>query len=133
MPEKIARLGIERDIDLLYFIKSGDVWGARRRRPGDRPQAAFLVAAAGIEMDYDRFLYYLDGDGDIARQERASFGERSRPRKKKKKTKSKRKTKTKTKKQQKKKQRKQSARKASLKGRDERARRALPGALERDV
>lgn len=65
--EKIARLGIKRDVSLMYYIKNGDVWAVPRQRPGDAKGKAKRVAAAGIEMDFSRYLYFLDNDGDVAR------------------------------------------------------------------
>jgi hypothetical protein len=38
----------------------------RRRKSGGAEQ----LSTVGIEMDYDNYLYYLDGDGDIARKKR---------------------------------------------------------------
>jgi hypothetical protein len=74
MGEKIAKLGIKRDNDMMYYIKSGDVWATPRKRPGQPKGKASKVAAAGIEMDYSKYLYYLDGDGDVARKERQVGG-----------------------------------------------------------
>ena len=74
MGEKIAKLGIKRDNDMMYYIKSGDVWATPRKKPGQPKGKAAKVAAAGIEMDYSKFLYYLDGDGDVARKERQVGG-----------------------------------------------------------
>ncbi|HUJ57305.1 MAG TPA: hypothetical protein VLX92_02385 [Kofleriaceae bacterium] len=74
MGEKIAKLGIKRDNDMMYYIKSGDVWATPRKKPGQPKGKAAKVAAAGIEMDYSKYLYYLDGDGDIARKERQVGG-----------------------------------------------------------
>ena len=74
MGEKIAKLGIKRDNDMMYYIKSGDVWATPRKKPGQPKGKAAKVAAAGVEMDYSKFLYYLDGDGDIARKERQVGG-----------------------------------------------------------
>ncbi len=74
MGEKIAKLGIKRDNDMMYYIKSGDVWATPRKRPGQPKGKAAKVAAAGIEMDYSKYLYYLDGDGDVARKERQVGG-----------------------------------------------------------
>ena len=34
MGEKIAKLGIKRDNDLMYYIKNGDVWATPRKKPG---------------------------------------------------------------------------------------------------
>ncbi len=74
MGEKIAKLGIKRDNDMMYYIKGGDVWATPRKKPGQPKGKASKVAAAGIEMDYSKYLYYLDGDGDVARKERQVGG-----------------------------------------------------------
>src|SRR5689334_1065909 len=74
MGEKIAKLGIKRDNDMMYYIKSGDVWATPRKKPGQPKGKAAKVASAGIEMDYSKYLYYLDGDGDVARKERQVGG-----------------------------------------------------------
>jgi hypothetical protein len=70
MSDKIARLGIERDNDLMYYIKNGDVWATPRKQRGQPKGKARKVAAAGLEMDYSKYIYYLDGDGDVARKAR---------------------------------------------------------------
>src|SRR6185369_14775929 len=82
MGEKIAKLGIKRDNDMMYYIKSGDVWATPRKKPGQPKGKAAKVAAAGIEMDYSKFLYYLDGDGDVARKERQVGGSKRKSTKK---------------------------------------------------
>jgi len=74
MGEKIAKTGIKRDNNLMYYIKAGDVWATPRKQPGQPKGKAAKVAAAGIEMDYSKYLYYLDGDGDVARKERQVGG-----------------------------------------------------------
>ena len=74
MGEKIFKAGIKRDNDLMYYIKGGDVWATPRKKPGQPKGKAQKVAAAGIEMDYSKYLYYLDGDGDVARKERQVGG-----------------------------------------------------------
>jgi hypothetical protein len=74
MGEKIAKLGIKRDNDMMYYIKTGDVWATPRKKPGMPKGKAAKVAPAGIEMDYSKYLYYLDGDGDVARKERQVGG-----------------------------------------------------------
>jgi hypothetical protein len=74
MGEKIFKTGIKRDNDLMYYIKGGDVWATPRKKPGQPKGKAQKVAAAGIEMDYSKYLYYLDGDGDVARKERQVGG-----------------------------------------------------------
>jgi len=74
MGEKIFKTGIKRDNDLMYYIKGGDVWATPRKKPGQPKGKAQKVATAGIEMDYSKYLYYLDGDGDVARKERQVGG-----------------------------------------------------------
>lgn len=83
MGEKIAKLGIKRDNDMMYYIKSGDVWATPRKKPGQPKGKAAKVAAAGIDMDYSKYLYYLDGDGDVARKERQVGGSKRKGAKKK--------------------------------------------------
>ena len=82
MGEKIAKLGIKRDNDMMYYIKSGDVWATPRKKPGQPKGKAAKVASAGIEMDYSKYLYYLDGDGDVARKERQVGGSKRKSSKK---------------------------------------------------
>jgi predicted transcriptional regulator len=82
MGEKIAKLGIKRDNDMMYYIKNGDVWATPRKRPGQPKGKAAKVAAAGIDMDYSKYLYYLDGDGDVARKERQVGGSKRKSSKK---------------------------------------------------
>jgi hypothetical protein len=74
MSEKIAKLGIERDNDLMYYIKGGDVWATPRKKPGQAKGKPRKIADAGVEMDYTKYIYFLDGDGDISRKARASGG-----------------------------------------------------------
>jgi hypothetical protein len=82
MGEKIAKLGIKRDNDMMYYIKTGDVWATPRKKPGQPKGKAAKVAAAGIDMDYSKYLYYLDGDGDVARKERQVGGSKRKSSKK---------------------------------------------------
>lgn len=74
MSDKIARLGIERDNDMMYYIKNGDVWAVPRKQKGQPKGKAQKVASTGLEMDYSRYIYFLDSDGDVARKERALGG-----------------------------------------------------------
>ena len=72
--EKVFKAGVKRDNDLMYYIKTGDVWAVPRKKPGEAKGKASKVVSAGIQMDYSKYLYYLDGDGDIARKERQVGG-----------------------------------------------------------
>ena len=74
MSDKIARLGIERDNDMMYYIKSGDVWATPRKQKGQPKGKARKVADAGLELDYSKYIYFLDSDGDVARKARALGG-----------------------------------------------------------
>jgi hypothetical protein len=74
MSDKIARLGIQRDNDLMYYIKNGDVWATPRKQKGRPKGKAMKVATTGIELDYSKYIYFLDGDGDVARKARALGG-----------------------------------------------------------
>src|ERR1700753_4032791 len=74
MGEKIAKTGIKRENNLMSYIKAGDVGATPRKQPGQPKGKAAKVAAAGIDMDYSKYLYYLDGDGDVARKERQVGG-----------------------------------------------------------
>jgi len=74
MADKVAKLSIQRDNDYMYYIKKGDVWRTARKKPGQPKGKPEKVAAAGIEMDYGKYIYYLDGDGDIARESRQVGG-----------------------------------------------------------
>ena len=73
--QKVAKLGITRDNDYLYYIKGGDVWQVPRKRPGVKKQRASKVAAGGVEMQ-SGFIYFLDKAGDIARVKAAVGGQK---------------------------------------------------------
>jgi len=76
MSDKVARLGIKRDNDLMYYIKQGDVWAVPRKQKGQPKGKAKKVASPGIDMDYSKYLYFLDADGDVARKARAGGGKK---------------------------------------------------------
>lgn len=78
MSDKIARLGIERAKDMMYYVKDGDVWATQLRRAGEPKGRPQKVASTGLEMDYSQYIYFLDRDGDVARKERA-LGGRPKP------------------------------------------------------
>jgi hypothetical protein len=72
--EKVFKAGIQRDNDLMYYVKGGDIWAVPRKKPGQPRGKAKLAVKAGIEPDYAKYLYFVDSDGDIARKERQVGG-----------------------------------------------------------
>jgi hypothetical protein len=74
MNEKIAKTGITRNNDMMYYIKGGDVWAVPRKKPGQPKGKATKVAAPGVTLDYSKYLYFLDSDGDVARKARQVGG-----------------------------------------------------------
>ncbi|HEY3353255.1 MAG TPA: hypothetical protein VGQ83_08415 [Polyangia bacterium] len=75
MREKVAKLGIEREKDFMYFIKAGAVWKVPRKRPGVPKGKQQKVADGGFVQDTDH-IYFLDKDGDVSRSARAVGGQK---------------------------------------------------------
>src|SRR5687768_2126347 len=75
MAQKVAKLGIQRDNNYLYYIKGGDVWQVPRKRPGMKKQKASKLAPGGVTME-SGFIYFLDKAGDIARVKAAVGGQK---------------------------------------------------------
>ena len=75
MAQKVAKLGIQRDNNYLYYIKGGDVWQVPRKRPGMKKQKGAKLAAGGVTME-GGFIYFLDKAGDIARVKAAVGGQK---------------------------------------------------------
>ena len=75
MAEKVAKLGIGREKDFMYYVKDGGVWKVQRKQPGvpkGRPEKG---ADGGFEMDTN-YIYFVDRDGDVARAKRAVGGQK---------------------------------------------------------
>ena len=82
MQEKVARLGIVREKDMMYYVKDGAVWKVRRKQPGVPKGKPEKVEECGFEMD-NNYIYFLDKAGDVARAKRAVGGQkRKKPAKK---------------------------------------------------
>jgi hypothetical protein len=75
MAEKVARLGVSREKDFMYYIKNGAVWKVPRKQPGQAKGKSEKVADAGVSQDTS-FIYFLDKDGDVARAKRAIGGQK---------------------------------------------------------
>ena len=75
MAEKVARLGIKREKDFMYYIKDGSVYKVPRKQPGMPKGRSEKVAEGGVTMDFS-YIYFLDKDGDISRAKRAIGGQK---------------------------------------------------------
>jgi hypothetical protein len=75
MAEKVAKLGVNREKDFMYYVKDGAVWKVQRKQPGVPKGRPEKVADGGVEMDTD-YIYFVDRDGDIARAKRAVGGQK---------------------------------------------------------
>src|SRR5438876_940485 len=71
MAEKVAKLGVSREKDFMYYVKDGGVWKVQRKQPGVPKGRPEKVADGGFEMDTN-YIYFVDRDGDVARAKRAS-------------------------------------------------------------
>jgi|SRR6202142_1038337 hypothetical protein len=75
MAEKVAKLGVAREKDFMYYVKDGGVWKVQRKQPGVPKGRQEKVADGGFEMDTN-YIYFVDRDGDVARAKRAVGGQK---------------------------------------------------------
>jgi hypothetical protein len=75
MAEKVARTGVKREKDFMYYIKTGAVWKVPRKQPGMSKGKPEKVTDAGVTQDFN-YIYFLDKDGDVARAKRAIGGQK---------------------------------------------------------
>jgi hypothetical protein len=75
MAEKVAKLGVNREKDFMYYVKDGAVWKVQRKQPGVPKGRPEKVEDGGVEMDTN-YIYFVDKDGDIARAKRAVGGQK---------------------------------------------------------
>jgi DNA-binding protein HU-beta len=75
MAEKVARTGVSREKDFMYYIKGGGVWKVPRKQPGMPKGKPEKVVDAGVSQD-NNYIYFLDKDGDVARAKRAVGGQK---------------------------------------------------------
>src|ERR1051325_3328046 len=75
MAEKVAKLGVNREKDFMYFVKDGAVWKVQRKQPGVPKGRPEKVADGGFQMDTN-YIYFVDRDGDVARAQRAIGGQK---------------------------------------------------------
>jgi hypothetical protein len=67
--EKVFRARVQRQRGFIYYVKDGDIWAAPGRNAGSRRKPR-MVHEVGLPMDHLTYLYYVDGDGDVARKRR---------------------------------------------------------------
>ena len=96
MAEKVAKLGVSREKDFMYYVKDGGVWKVQRKQPGVPKGRPEKVADGGFEMDTN-YIYFVDRDGDVARAKRAVGGQKRKKSARSAKKRSSRKAKKKTK------------------------------------
>jgi hypothetical protein len=75
MAEKVAKVGVKREKDFMYYIKGGAVWKVPRKQPGQPKGKPEKVVDAGVTQDFN-YIYFLDKDGDVARAKRAVGGQK---------------------------------------------------------
>lgn len=64
---KVARTGIKRDNRFLYYIKQGAIWASPRKQPGVAAKGkAEKVVSFDAALDYKKYLYFVDAQGDVA-------------------------------------------------------------------
>lgn len=83
MAKKLYKTGIKRDKDHMYYIKAGAIWAAPMKRKGKKTSGRKVKIeqfAKADELDYSKFLYYIDKDGDVACSSR---GRKKKPKSKK--------------------------------------------------
>ena len=75
MAEKVAKLGVNREKDFMYYVKEASVWRVQRKQPGLPKGRPEKVATGSFKMDTD-FIYFVDRDGDVSRADRAVGGQK---------------------------------------------------------
>ena len=75
MAEKVKRLGIPREKDMMYYVKDGAVWKVPRKQPGVPKGKPEKVVDGDFKMD-SNYIYYVDADGDVSRAKRVVGGQK---------------------------------------------------------
>lgn len=68
MAKILTRTGIKRDDNYMYFVKDGWVWRVPRKKPGKVAKGKKEKVhqfADKSDMDYSKYLYYVDGKGNV--------------------------------------------------------------------
>ena len=56
MAEKVAKLGVKREKDFMYYVKDGEVWKVQRKQPGvpkGRPEKVIDGGFDGRPLDLE--------------------------------------------------------------------------------
>jgi hypothetical protein len=73
MNEKVAKLGLQREADFMYFTKAGEVWRkAKATKEVERIPGSSFIQEEG-------YLYFVDPEGDVARTVHPSVRDASAP------------------------------------------------------
>ena len=75
MREKVAKLGVQREKDFMYYVKDGGVWKVPRKQTGVEKGRPEKVADGGFAMDTN-YIYFVDKQGDVSRAKRAVGGQK---------------------------------------------------------
>src|SRR5262245_43869830 len=80
MAEKVAKTGITRDNNNMYYIKfdgsGGAVMSVPRKQPGQTAKGKPSKVQAFDGKRDNQYIYFLDKDGDVARAKRAIGGQK---------------------------------------------------------
>ena len=68
MAEKVAKLGVSREKDFMYYVKDGGVWKVQRKQPGVPKGRPEKVADGGFEMVRKTALLTRDALTSIGRE-----------------------------------------------------------------
>ncbi len=81
MAKKLVRTRITRQDGYMYYIKNGAIWAVPMKRKGKKTTGKkhmVVKFADPADLDYSKFLYYIDADGDVAASPRAKAKKKSK-------------------------------------------------------
>jgi hypothetical protein len=80
MIEKVAELGLVREKDYMYYLADNAVWKVLRGKRGAPVGDGENIAEGDFEMDAN-YIYFVDAEGDVSREEKARSPRRATKRK----------------------------------------------------
>jgi hypothetical protein len=66
----VEKLNIQRSDDYMYYVKGDGVYRIARKKPGAPMAKAEKLAPITTVLDYSKFLYYVNQNGDLAAKSR---------------------------------------------------------------